>query len=140
YWNVQDEVFGKMNGHYRQHYYWDYENVERVEPDCQVVETKTEDYLSKVRSQHWGVIRKRLPYVNGQLSSDVEDQVIASIRLDYRDDAENNSGNPENLVSEFVSAREVLVEHVHDGKEDHGVGGLVVNVPYQKSPIHLIVY
>src|SRR5437016_12364678 len=100
-----------MNGHYRQHYYWDYENVERVEPDCQVVETKTEDYLCKVRTQDRSVICKRLPYVNGQLSSDVEDQVIPSVGFDYRDDAENNPSDPENLVAELVSAREVLVEH-----------------------------
>ena len=118
-----------MNGHYRQHYYWDYENVERVEPDCQVVETKTEDYLCKVGTQDWSVIRKGLPDVDCQLSADVEDQVISGIRLDYRDDAENNPGDPENLVTELVSAREVLIEHVHDGKKNHSVGGLVVNVP-----------
>ena len=129
-----------MNGHYRQHYYWDYENVERVEPDCQVVETKTEDYLCKVGTQDWSVIRKGLPDVDCQLSADVEDQVISGIRLDYRDDAENNPGDPENLVTELVSAREVLIEHVHDGKKHHGVGCLVVNVPDQESPVHLIVY
>src|SRR5260370_20307668 len=117
-----------MDGHYCQHNYWDYENVERVEADCQVVETKTENYLCKVRTQDWSVIRQSLPYVDGQLSSDVEYQIISSVGLDYRDDAENNSGDPENLVAEFVSSSEVLVEHVHDGKKNHGVGGLVVNV------------
>src|SRR6266480_6782709 len=128
-----------MNGHYRQHYYWDYENVKRVEPDCQIVETKTEDYLCKVRTQDGSIIRKRLPDVNRQLSSDIEDQVVPSVGLDYRDDAENNSGDPENLIAELVSAREVLVEHVHDGKKHHGVGRLIVNVPDQESPVHLIV-
>src|SRR6266436_2942 len=118
-----------MDRHYCQHYYWDYENVERVEPDCQVVETKTENYLCKVCTQDWSVICQRLPDVNGQLSSDVEDQIISSVGLNYRDNAENNSGHPENLIAELVSAREVLVEHVHDGKKDHGVGGLVVNIP-----------
>ena len=129
-----------MDGHYCQHYYWDYENVERVKPDCQVVETEPEDYLRKVRTQDWSVIRKRLPNVNGQLPSDVEDQVIASVRLDYRDDTENNSGDPENLVAELVSASKVLVEHVHDSKKHHSVGCLVVNVPDQESPVYLIVY
>src|SRR5207253_9914810 len=114
-----------MNGHYRQHYYWDYENVERVEPDCQVVETKTEDYLCKVGTQDWSVIRKGLPYVDCQLSADVEDQVISGICLDHRDDAETNSGDAENLVTELVSAREVLIEHVLDGKKHPGLGSVV---------------
>src|SRR5437660_9584411 len=127
-----------MNGHYRQHYYWDYENVKRVEPDCQVVETKTEDYLCKVGTQDWSVIRKGLPDVDCQLSADVEDQVISGIRLEYRDDAENNPGDPENLVTELVSAREVLIEHVHDGKEHDCFGWLVVNVTDYESLCHLI--
>src|SRR5207253_3568951 len=106
-----------MNGHYRQHYYWDYENVERVEPDCQVVETKTEDYLCKVGTQDWSVIRKGLPDVDCQLSADVEYQVISGIRFDYRDDAENNRGDQENLVTEHGSASEVLLGEVHEGTE-----------------------
>jgi len=118
-----------MDRHYGQHYYWNNENVKSVEPDCQVVETKTENYLCKVRTQDWGVIRKGLPDVNCQLSSDVEDQVIASVSLDNRDNAENNSSDPENLIAELVSARKVLIEHVHDSKKHHGVGCLVVNVP-----------
>src|SRR6266849_3674461 len=128
-----------MDGHYSQHYYRNYENVERIKSDCQVVEAETEDYLCKVRSQDWSVIGQRLPYVYGQLSSDVEDQVISSVGLDYRDDAENNSGDPENLVSELVSAREVLVENVHHGEKDHRVGGLVVDVSDEEPPIDLIV-
>src|SRR6266699_1794448 len=118
-----------MNGHYCQHYYWDYENVERVEPDCQVVETKAEDYLCKVRTQDRSVICKRLPDVDGQLSSDVKDQVISSVGLDYRDDAENNPSDPENLVPQLVPAGEVLVEHVHNGKKNHSVRSLIVNIP-----------
>src|SRR5437867_1324028 len=118
-----------MDRHYGQHYYRDYENVKRVEPDCQIVETKTEDYLCKVRTQDGSIIRKRLPDVNRQLSSDIEDQVVPSVGLDYRDDAENNSGDPENLIAELVSAREVLVEHVHNGEKDHSVRGLIVNIP-----------
>src|SRR5207245_2751135 len=102
YRNVQDEVLGKMDGHYCQHDYRDYENVERVEPDSKVVKTETENYLSKIRTKHRSVVRKRLPYVNCQLSSDIEDQVISCVRLDYRDDAKNNSGDPENLVAELV--------------------------------------
>src|SRR5882672_7824637 len=129
-----------MDGHYCQHDYWDYEDVKRVKPDCQVVKAEAEDYLSKVRTQDWSVIRQRLPYVDGQLSSDVKDQVVASVRFNYRHDAENNSGDPENLVSQLVSASEVLVEHVHDSEKDHGVGGLVVNVPDEESPVYLIVY
>src|SRR5437660_10485481 len=111
-----------MNGHYRQHYYWDYENVERVEPDCQVVETKTEDYLCKVGTQDWSVIRKGLPDVDCQLSADVEDQVISGIRLDYRYDAENNPGDPENIVTELVAGREVMIEHVRERTEGRGGG------------------
>src|SRR5207245_6105644 len=107
YRNVQDEVLGKMDGHYCQHDYRDYENVERVEPDSKVVKTETENYLSKIRTKHRSVVRKRLPYVNCQLSSDIEDQVISCVRLDYRDDAKNNSGDLENLVAELVTASEV---------------------------------
>src|SRR5437773_11205341 len=97
-----------MDRHYGQHYYRDYENVERVEPDCQVVETKTEDYLCKVRTQDPSVIRQRLAYVNGQLSSDVEDQVIPSVGLDYHHHAENNPSDPEKPVQQLVPAGERL--------------------------------
>src|SRR5437773_10404320 len=114
-----------MDRHYGQHYYRDYENVERVEPDCQVVETNTEDYLCKVRTQDWSVIRQRLAYVNGQLSSDVEDQVISSVGVDYRDVAENNPSYPENLVRQLVAAGEVLEDHVHNGVLDLLVSGLI---------------
>ena len=54
-----------MDRHYGQHDYWDYEYVKRIEPDCQIVEAETENYLSQVRTEDWSVIRQRLPYVDG---------------------------------------------------------------------------
>src|SRR3989442_13735420 len=111
-----------MDGHYGQNDDWDYENVEGVESDGQIIEAKAEDYLGKVRTQDGSVIRECLPYVNGQLPPDVEVQVVASVPLDYRYNAENNSSNPENLVAELVLSGEILVKHVQDCKYNQCVG------------------
>ena len=128
-----------MHRHYGKHDYWNYEHVERVKPDRQVVEAEAEDYVCKICANHRRIVCQCLSDVDRQLSADVEDEIIPSVRLDYGYYTENYPGDPEHLVSELVSTSKVLVEHVHYGKQYHGVGSLIVNVPNQKSPVHLIV-
>src|SRR5215470_114137 len=110
-----------MNRHYCEHYDWNDENVERIESEGKIVEGESENYLGKVCANDRAVEREGLSNVNRQLSSYVENQIISGIRFDDCYDSNNDAGDPEHLIPQLVSASEILVEHVHHRKQDHGV-------------------
>src|SRR5215831_15912959 len=128
-----------MYRHYREHNDWNNEHVESIEADCEVVEAESKDDLGQVCADYRGIIRQGLADVDRQLPSDVEYQVVSSVCFDDCDDAEDDAGDPENLISELVSTSEILIEHVHDREENHRVRRLIVDVSNQKSPVYLVV-
>src|SRR5712692_7763291 len=128
-----------MDCHYCQHDYRYDEDMEGVESNRKVVEAKTEYYSGEVRPYYWTVKGESLSNVDGELSSNVEDQVVTGVGFDHGDDAEDNSCHPEDLVSELVSSPKILVEHVHYRQENHRVGGVVVDVPDDRSPGHIAI-
>ncbi len=112
----------------------------RVEPQHKVGEPASQGRIPDQRPHHGYGGRKRGGYADRKLRPLAEYHIISGERLQDRHDPQYDAGHPQHLVSYLVASAEVLVVHVQQRKQDHGVGAVVVYVSYVEPERHLVVY